>query len=956
MEYRVLGPIEVVGDDGPIALGGEKPRAVLATLLLAHGRPVSIDRLVDAVWDRPPASAAHAVTVYVSRLRAAIASANGVAQPLVTREPGYALEIGEALDLTRFRALASDARAAASVHDPATAWEILERALGLWRGPPLACLTSTPIADSRLELADERLAVLEDRLEAGLALGHHVALTPELRTLTREHPERERLWAALMLALYRAGRQAEALDTYREAHSNLDTKFGLEPGPRLRELQHRILTQDIALDHERIPVAPLQLPSPPSSFVGRAAELDDASRLIDDLSPRLLTVVGPGGVGKTRFALELARRLGGRFPDGVHWVGLDALDDASRVIAETAVACGADGVHAKPFDALATELAGRRALLLLDNFEHVLEAAEDVHRLLARVPTVAVLATSRVPLSLSCEHVLELPPLSPTDAEALFVARLRAVSPDTRADAVRVAELCERLDRLPLAIELATSHARIRSLAEILEGLTRSFELGPRRDPPARQRTLRATLDWSWELLGDDARRALSRLAVFAGGFSVDAAHAVAGAPAELVDELVDRSLVAAAPEGRRRLLDTVRAHALERLDGLGETDTTRGRHAAWCLDLARAIEPDSYLSASSADYATFRRELPNLRRGLRYLIETRDGAGASRLIRALAPYLYTDVSRPEGRQLAALTLALPGVVPRDRGRILYYDACLTMDMGLADETRATLGEAETLFTRARDPEGLSMVENLRCFHEASVGNYAAAAEAGEQAVAHAERARSADLAQIGRDHLAFALLGLGADCDERDEEALRRCRDIHLAAIERAERPYEVFTAAGNAIPCLLELDDVALAVACLRRNLEMQREHQFHAPYALLSAAYVADVLDDPATAIRLLVPCLRELEAKSFALSRFDRRRIARLEADAVGALGAEPLEAIRREAQRLTAEDALDLAVTVASSEFAETRRDGERPGLEGPERGVAEDASSPAPTSGRASSG
>ena len=432
MDFRVLGPIEVLGDAGTVPLGGEKPRALLAALMLRRGRAVTTDALVHAAWERPPPTVDHAVAVYFSRLRAAIAGAKGDRQPIVTSRNGYALEIdADELDLERFRRLAARGRAAAAAREWDVAWTTLGEALNMWRQTTaLACLTTSPLTEARRELEDERLCALEDRLDAALQLGLHGDVLSEVRALTCEHPERERLWATLMLALYRSGRQAESLDTYLVARTELDAAFGIEPGLALRELQRRILEQDAALDPPDASSAPVSLPFPPSSFVGRTKELEDAIELLSDGNVRLVTVIGPGGIGKSRFAIELARRSAKRFPDGVTWVGLDALDDPARVLPEVAAAVGA-GTPTDPLDAVNRELREKRVLLVLDCFEHVLDAATDIHHLLARVAMLRVVVTSRERLGLSGEHLFWLPPLQPNDAAELFRARSGAVSRST---------------------------------------------------------------------------------------------------------------------------------------------------------------------------------------------------------------------------------------------------------------------------------------------------------------------------------------------------------------------------------------------------------------------------------------------------------------------------------------------------------------------------------------------
>ena len=278
----------------------------------------------------------------------------------MTRNTGYSLEIdADELDLERYRSLAARGRAAASASDWATAWQALGDALDVWRQPtPLACLTTSPLTGARIELEDERLSVIEDRMEAGLQLGLHGGVVTDLRTLTREHPERERLWVALMLALFRSGRQADALEAFLEARARLDEGFGIEPGSALRELQRRILEQDASLDLSPAHTESVSLPALPSSFVGREQDLDDAAGVLSQPDVRLLTVIGPGGIGKTRFAIELAQGLAGDFPDGVSWIGFDAIEDGSRVLGE--IASSLLGAPAgEPLEALVRTLQGK---------------------------------------------------------------------------------------------------------------------------------------------------------------------------------------------------------------------------------------------------------------------------------------------------------------------------------------------------------------------------------------------------------------------------------------------------------------------------------------------------------------------------------------------------------------------------------------------------------------------
>jgi predicted ATPase/DNA-binding SARP family transcriptional activator len=925
VDFRVLGPIEVVGEDGPARLGGEKPRAVLAALMLRHGRTVSTDALVDAVWERPPATAAHAVAVYVSRLRAAIEGIDRGRQPIVTRTTGYSLEIDiEELDLGRYRSLAARGRAAASASDWATAWQALGDALAVWRQPtPLACLTTSPLTAARIELEDERLSAIEDRMEAGLQLGRHADVVADLRTLTREHPERERLWAALMLALFRSGRQADALEAFLEARAKLDEGFGIPPGPALRELQHRILEQDGSLDLSSPHTESVSLPALPSSFVGREQDLDDAAAVLTEPDVRLLTVIGPGGIGKTRFAIELARRLASRFPDGVTWVGLDAAEDPARVLPAIAAAV-LDGPANDPLDASIRALRGKRALLVLDCFEHVLDAATDVHRLLQRLPALHVLVTSRERLGLSGEHLFRLPPLTSEDAAALFLARRRAVSRAAPPDDDLLRDVCDRLDRLPLAIELVASQVEVRTEPELLATLERSLDVDGRRDPPVRHRTLRTTLDWSFALLGEDDRRVLRRLSVFAGGFTPEAAEAVTDATHAGIDQLERKSLVTRHDDpGRYRLLDTVRAYAAERLDESGETTLVRDRHAATFADLARALEPVTWEDASASGHTTFDAELPNFRLALRRTVENADGPMAATLVRSLAPYLYAKVSTPDGREIARATLSLPGADAVDRGHVLYYDAAISMDMGLADEARAALAEAEALFAGARDAHGLSLVENLRCFHEATLGDYPAAYAAGQRAIEHGREAGIEGLEELARGHLAFALLGLGAHGAVRDETALLRCLELSQAGVLRAEasgNPYALQMAHGNIVCPLLELGELDRALVHIERAVELSRAHGFmHAAYVVIDAGDAASRLGRHETAIRLLSSGLEGLARNGVALHSYTATRIDAIRSDARAALDAEAFAAAERTGKALTVADALELALALVTAD-------------------------------------
>ena len=489
MDYAILGPLRVGGADGAIELKAAKQRALLAFLLLSRrDEGVPMTRLVDVLWgDHPPATATKALQVYVSQLRRTLG-----ASAIVTRSSGYAIDVEPGkLDLDRFESLV--ARAEHAPPDEASA--LLREALDLFRGPPLVDAPLLGPAATEADRIDElRLVALERRIEADLALSRHAALVAELEALTAEHPYRERFHAQLMLALYRAGRQADALEAFRKARTVLVEELGLDPGRELQQLEAAILAQDPALDLDatpppRAPAAPA-LPEPPGPLLGRDADLVTATALLDET--RLLTLTGPGGIGKTRFALELAHRLGSEFADGARMISLGALDDPARVLAEL------------------EPIVGLKTLAIVDNFEQVLAAAPDLSRVLAASPGAKLIVTSRAPLRIAAEHELALGPLETEPAVALFERRARAVDPRLQlepGDELRIEQICTRLDGLPLAIELAAARIKVLSVAEILDRLTRRLDLlsSGARDAPERQQTLRAAIGWSYDLL--DGRR-----------------------------------------------------------------------------------------------------------------------------------------------------------------------------------------------------------------------------------------------------------------------------------------------------------------------------------------------------------------------------------------------------------------------------------------------------------------
>ena len=587
-EFRLLGPLEAALDGRSLALGGPKQRALLALLLLHANEVVPAERALDAIWPgADPSSAARSLQVYVSSLRKALGDA---ASALETRPGGYVLTVvAEDLDVLRFEKLAAHGRQALQEGNADHASVLLRHALALWRGPVLADLRYEDFAQGAVARLEElRLTTIEERIEADLALGRHAELTPELEGLVAEHPLRERLRRQLMVALYRSGRQADALAAFQDARRTLSEELGLQPGPELKELELAILRHDAALSVEPPELkARRRLPAPATALVGRRREVDEVAALLREA--RLVTLTGPGGTGKTRIAIQAAHELAADFAHGVDFVALAGVRDAALVVPEIALALGVQSGARSAADAVADHVRDRTLLLVVDNFEQVDAAAPEVGELLAAAPGLRLLVTSRHPLRLYGEHVFGVPPLIEDEAVALFVASARAVRRSFEPSA-EVAQLCLLLDRLPLAIELAAARVGELTPGTMLTELPRRLELavaGP-RDAPARQRTLRAAVDWSFDLLDAASQTLFAQLAVFQGGCTVESAADVCEADPQLIRSLVEKSLLHEDGE-RRIMLETLREYALERLGDAGDELPTRTRHAEHFLALVLA-------------------------------------------------------------------------------------------------------------------------------------------------------------------------------------------------------------------------------------------------------------------------------------------------------------------------------------------------------------------------------
>jgi predicted ATPase/DNA-binding SARP family transcriptional activator len=596
-EVRILGPLEIVGSAGPVRLSARQHRRLVAALLVEQGRTRSADVLVDALWgSSPPASAPKVLQTYVSKLRTQLPACARIE----TRGAGYALELDEdALDAGRFERLLAEARTAARDGNPGLAASLLRRGLGLWRGQAYGELAYEEFARGEVERLEElRLVALEERIEAELQLRREAELLPELRSLAHTYPLRERLQAQAMLALYRCGHQADALVVYAAARATLVEELGLEPGAELRDLQRRILQHDSALAPAPAAYAAVvPLPASATPLIGRERELKELRQLLGRDDVRLVVLTGAGGSGKTRLALEVARNSAPAFANGVAFVELAPLRDPTLLAIAIS---GALGIQAAgdPLETLTTALAPRELLLVVDNAEHVRAGTPILTELIARASRLTIFITSRVVLHLSGEHVYPVEPLGADPAAQLFLERAREADArfqPQRGEETVIRRIVDRLDGLPLAIELAASRTRTLSPTELLRRLDARLPLlvGGPQDLPARQRTIRATLEWSFDLLAADEQRDLARLSVFAGGCTLEAAVAVCETTLDRLATLVDHNLVQRSMDqngSRYSLLETIREFAAEQLEARGDGDSVRRRHAKTYASIAASL------------------------------------------------------------------------------------------------------------------------------------------------------------------------------------------------------------------------------------------------------------------------------------------------------------------------------------------------------------------------------
>lgn len=668
VEFTLLGDVEARLDGRRLEIGHARQRCVLLALLIDVNRPIPVDQLVDRVWsDRPPYRARNSLAGYVSRLRNLLA---GAGETTISREPGgYLLAVDPlSVDLYRFRALASQAR---ETPDPDEAASLFDEALDIWSGEPFVSLDTPWVNDVRRALQAERLSVELDRNDAALRVGRHAELLVQISAAQAAHPLDERLAAQLMLTQYRCGRQAEALDTYRRVREQLVEELGVDPGPELRTVHQQILTGEAATQQARpvpadgwapayhsAPAPPLVLHQRPqsdllrplTSFVGHERELAQTMEAL--LLAPLVTLVGVGGVGKTRLALEVARREKGHFAASAWICELGPLEHGDAVRHTVAACVGVRQQHGMDIEESVIEyLRSREALLVFDNCEHVLEpAGRFVEQIVRYCPRISVLATSRQPLGVEGERIVPVSPLAVQDATRLFVDRALASRPDFTLDDQPmgvVIEICRRVDCLPLGVELAAARMRVMSSLDVARrpDYLRLLRGGKRGVLP-RQQSLAETIAWSYRLLTEPEQALFARLSVFAGGFDVEAAHGICASEGaaehdtlELLTCLVDKSMVVVRDvdeHARYAVLETMRVYGRERLRDNGIDRRCAMRHAEYYTELAERAGA-AMLSAQEREWVE--RVLPdydNLRAAFEHALDEHHIDLAMRLVAAV--------------------------------------------------------------------------------------------------------------------------------------------------------------------------------------------------------------------------------------------------------------------------------------------------------------------------------
>jgi predicted ATPase/DNA-binding SARP family transcriptional activator len=847
VEFGVLGPLQVRDAGNEVEVRRGHPRALLTALLLHVGETVSRDLLAELLWrDDQPQHPTNALQVQVSHLRKTLKSD----RPLIeTRPGGYCLVANlEDIDAYRFEQLVREADIAALDEAPGaleSALECLDAALGLWRGEALADVAGEDFAHGEItRLTELRWVAIEKRTDVLLELGRHRELVGELAALVSSQPLRERFHEQLIVALYRCGRQADALRAFENARQTLLEELGIDPRASLQELERQVLEQDPSLEwaepafaqsSEAVGRSPA-LPVPLTSLIGRGAELARAEALIE--SNRLVTLTGPGGAGKSRLALEIAQRA-----ISVWFVDLGSVVEEDRVATTAAAAIGVPiSPDDDPSAAVADALARSAGLLVLDTCEHVLNGVGELAiRVLRQCPDVRLLATSRRPLGITGEIAWPVPPLPLPPPErrhaadvikypavALFAERAAAVRPGfevTDATSADIVAICAGLDGLPLAIELAAARTDVLTPAAINARLQNRFDLlvDGGREAAARQQTLRAAIDWSFELLSPDQRRFFTRLSVFAGSFDLDAAVAVAGDgladPLGLLSALVRSSMVSVSVVGddRYRLLDTLRAYALSALDE--EEDALRRAHAVRYTAVAEEVE-QHIVGADQLEWlAGARADVPNFRAAFEWSVTNGEMELGARLAGALSWFWTLDGMLAEAVEYLERVAPMVAIPPLVRSKVLSGLALLAASLGRVEQARTAAAESVSL---SRDAGGLPIqvfALNVLAVVEWARGNLLASAAAHDKAITY--------LAQANEPWLLGVCLALRArtalDCGDPNGEEMA---EASLIAARASGDRHVIGLALLQIAQLRLSQGNVDAAIAAASESLFLQEE----------------------------------------------------------------------------------------------------------------------------------
>ncbi|KAB8181545.1 AAA family ATPase [Nonomuraea phyllanthi] len=951
MRFGVLGPVQVWTADGQlVAVPETKVRAVLADLLVYQGQVVSAARLIDDLWgDELPANPMSALQLKVSRLRHALEAAEpGGGGLICSRPPGYLLRTeAEAVDAERFAVMTSGAQQS---RDPRVKAAILSEALALWRGPPFADFANDGFVQSAIaRLEEARLAAVEAQAEARLELGEHSLLVGELGDLVTRYPLRERLRAIQMRALYRAGQQTEALASYGELRERLADELGLDPSPELVALHQAILAQSPVLSGP--PSSPQaatpvgtgdgnigRMPAEVTSFVGREHELAVGKALL--ARARLVTLTGAGGVGKTRLALRLAGEMEPGFRHGAWLVDLAQLQDEELLASTVAATLGlGEQSTSSPLTHLCEYLADKQVLMVLDNCEHLIEACASLAAtLLSRAAGLRILATSRQPLAIEGESILPVPPLEvpqapvslhaalASQAVRLFVDRVAATCPDftlTEHNSDAVAGICRRLDGIPLAMELAAVQVRALSMEGLRARLDHRFDLlaKRRRAVQPRHQTLRAAIEWSYEMCSAPEKTLWARMSIFAGGCDLDAIEDVCTdgpiereTVLELVADLVDKSIVLCQHDGiqpRYRMLETIREFGEDLLASSGELAPVRARHSDYYRRLVLRASSELFGPRQVDWLIQLRREQPNLRTALenslgspgqeRAALET---ASALRFV-----WILTGALR-EGSRWLERALEVNPDATHARARALSGRAYLVTLLGDIEGALEMVRESRALGEQLNDPQARAWADLCEGAARMYSGDLSAALHLLQQALAEHRRLDDPLALCITLGYLSLA--AAGAD-DRRAADYEQECLTLSQSHEAEVSTSWNLWVAGLG----LIRRGEAERGAARVRESLEPKARTDDLAGEALCveALAWAAAITSETERAARLFgaAHTLWRKVGSSLAETVYLQRFRAPYEKRVRDALGDEAYTSLFDEGRELDIDDAIRYAL-------------------------------------------